>query len=269
MFYNAKGNIVMVDGVPMDYVVFGNGEIPLVILPGLGDSLQTVRKLAIPLSIYYRKFAKDFKIYIFSRKTVIHQGYSTIEMASDLMNALYKLRVDKFFLMGISQGGMIAQHLAIQYPEAVKKLVLGASVSRPNDISKQILSHWIKLAEDENYKSLAIETCENTYSQKKLKKYRMFYPIMCRIGKPKDFNRFIIQANACLTHNAYANLENIKCPTLIIGGSEDKIVGENASGEMAEKIKCSKLIMYDGLGHGVFEESKDFNEQVRRFLLIS
>jgi pimeloyl-ACP methyl ester carboxylesterase len=53
---------------------------------------------------------------------------------------------------------------------------------------------------------------------------------------------------------------------LVIGGGSDAVVGKNASEEMAEKIKGSKLIIYEGLGHGAYEEAKDFNYQVMKFL---
>ena len=49
----------------MDYVTFGKGKQPLVIIPGLGDGLQTVKGMAMPFSITYRIFAKRYKIYVF------------------------------------------------------------------------------------------------------------------------------------------------------------------------------------------------------------
>lgn len=266
MFYNAQGNTVIVDGVPMDYIVFGKGRMPLVMLPGLADGLKTVHGQAIPLALYYKQFAMKFRVYIFSRKNALEDGYSTKDMAKDQKTALDNLGIDKFYLMGISQGGMVVQHMAIDYPTAVEKLVIGVSLSRPNDVIKSNLQKWIRFAEDNDYKSLMIDTSENTYSPKALKNYRLLYPLLTRVGKPKDFSRFIIQANACLSHDTYNDLEKIKCPTLIIGGADDKIVGNEASQEMAEKISESKLIVYEGLGHAAYEESKDFNHQVIDFL---
>ena len=66
-----------------------------------------------------------------------------------------------------------------------------------------------------------------------LRKYRRLYPVLCKIGRPKDFRRFIIQADACAGHNAYALLNRISCKTLVIGGSCDKIVSAAASAELA------------------------------------
>lgn len=108
---------------------------------------------------------------------------------------------------------------------------------------------------------------EKMYSPKKLKRYRLVYPLVSRIGKPENFDRFLIQANAVLTHDACRKVENIACPTLILGGGSDKVVGTEASPKMAEMIPDNRLIIYEGLGHAAYEESKNFNKQVKAFLL--
>jgi len=122
------------------------------------------------------------------------------------------------------------------------------------------------MAENDDYKSIFIDTSEKLYSENRLKKIRPLYPLLSRIGKPKNLNRFITQANSCITHNAYDELPKITCPTLIIGSKNDKIVGPNTSEEISEKIPNNKLTIYNDLGHGLYEEAKDFNSSVLEFL---
>ena len=43
----------------MDYVRFGNGPEPLVVIPGLGDGLKTVKGAALPLAAMYRGMARS------------------------------------------------------------------------------------------------------------------------------------------------------------------------------------------------------------------
>jgi pimeloyl-ACP methyl ester carboxylesterase len=57
----------------------------------------------------------------------------------------------------------------------------------------------------------------------------------------------------------------IACPTLVIGGTDDRIVTGKASEEIAGKIPGSKLYMYQGLGHGLYEEAPDFLNRVKDF----
>ena len=267
MIYNAKNNIIDVDDTTVNYISFGSGEKNLIIIPGLGDGLKTVKGLAIPFSIMYKMFAKDYKVYVFSRKNELEDDYNTIDMANDIKNILDKINIDKASVVGVSQGGMIAQYMAINYPELVEKLVLVVTLSKQNKIVNERVNKWINYAKEGNYKDLFIDTMENSYQEETLNKYRKMYPILTKVGKPKDFNRFLIEAKACLTHNAYRKLSKIKCPTLIIGGKKDKIVGVDASYEMHEKIKKSELYIYDDYGHSVYEEAKDFNKIVYDFLI--
>ena len=93
----------------------------------------------------------------------------------------------------------------------------------------------------------------------------MLIPIMIKMSKKVDMNRFIILAKSCLTCDTYENLNKIKCPVLVLGGKQDKVVTGEASEEIAEKLGC-EIYMYEELGHAVYEEAKDFNKRIYRFL---
>lgn len=266
MVYGAKNSNVKVGNWDVDYNTFGSGAKNLVIIPGLSDGLKTVKGAAAAIAMMYRMYAKDYKVYVFSRKNQMEAGYSTRDMARDLKRVLEVLNIQKAHIIGISQGGMIAQYLAIDYPEVVDKLVLEVSVSRQNETIQKVIGSMVTLAEQNDYKGIIVNTTEKTYSEKKVRTLRLLYPILSRIGRPKSLDRFIIQAKACLNHNAYDALYKIKSPTLVIGGDRDLIVGPNASEEMAEKIPNSKLIICKGFGHGAFEEDKQFNDHVLNLL---
>ncbi len=60
-------------------------------------------------------------------------------------------------------------------------------------------------------------------------------------------------------------LSKITCPTLIIAGSDDHTVGNDAAFELNRGISGSELYVYDGFGHGAFEEAKDFYKRVFEF----
>ena len=124
MFYNARNCNIKIGDTDMDYISFGNGNKSLVIIPGLGDALKTVKGSAVTFALMYKLFAKDYKVYVFSRKNKLKQDCSTRDMATDLADVMNQLNITKAFVLGVSQGGMIAQYLAIDYPELVEKLVL-------------------------------------------------------------------------------------------------------------------------------------------------
>ena len=129
----------------MDYVTFGKGKQPLVIIPGLGDGLQTVKGKAQLFSLSYRLLAKRYKIYVFSRINELRQGYTTRDMAADVAEAMAELNLDVAYVMGFSQGGMIAQWLAVDFPEKVQKLILAVTTAKPSQLARERIEHWQKL----------------------------------------------------------------------------------------------------------------------------
>ena len=267
MLYNAKNGLLTIDDVETEYISFGSGEKTLIILPGVGDGLKTVGGMALPFAFLYRQYARTgFKVYVFSRRRKLPRGFTTADMADDLDAIMEKLGIHSADVVGVSQGGMIAQKLAARHPGRVRKLVLAVTLARENDTIRSAIDCWKDMAEKGDYKGIMLDTAERSYSERYLKKQRWMYSLIGSFGKPKSFERFIIMANSCLTHNSCDELPEITCPTLIIGGSEDKIVSAEASKELAEGIKGSALHIYEGLGHAAYEEAKDFNSRILAFL---
>lgn len=261
--YAVKRNFVEIGDTVMDYITFGEGTRPLILIPGL--SFKTVRKFAEPLAFMYRIFAKDFQVYAFDRKRDISMGYSIKQMADELAEAMEKLGISDACVIGISQGGMISQYLAIHYPHLVHKLVLGVTMSRLNDKAREAIGNWIRLAVNNDYDGIVMQMLKDVYSDEYIRRVGKYFPFISRFGKPKDMKRFTILARACLTCNTYPNLDKIRCPVFVIGGKHDRILTGEASEEIAEKLGC-ECYMYENLGHSAYEEAPDFNRRVLEFL---
>lgn len=266
MIWNAKNGTIAIGNTEMCYVSFGYGKKTLILLPGLSDGLTTVKGKALLLAIPYRLFFKDYTVFMFSRKNDLPDHYSIREMASDQALTMRELGIEKASVLGVSEGGMIAQYLAIDHADLVEKLVITVSASYTNDVLREAVGPWMALAKQGKHKELMIDTAEKSYSEAYLKKYRKMYPVMGWVGRPKDYRRFLVNASAILDFDCFESLKGIHCPTLIIGGEEDQIVGSHASYEMHEQIAGSQLYMYEKFGHAAYEEASDFNRRVMAFL---
>ncbi|MGT2750483.1 alpha/beta fold hydrolase [Streptococcus orisasini] len=64
--YKARNKSLTLNGTKMDYLTFGRGMKPLILIPGL--STQRIKGRAFFMSYVYRIFAKDYKVYMFDRK---------------------------------------------------------------------------------------------------------------------------------------------------------------------------------------------------------
>jgi pimeloyl-ACP methyl ester carboxylesterase len=264
ILYAQNGILHLQEGV-MDYIRFGNGKKTLVMLPGVGDGLKTVQGTALPFAMLYHKLIRDFTVYVFSRRRNLSKNMTTEEMSEDLNTALNLLNLRRCAVVGVSQGGMIAQWLAINHPDKVDKLVLTVTSARPNDTIKKVISGWLEMADKKDYKGIMVDTAKRSYSPKRQKTAVLEYQLLGSVGKPKSFERFLIMAEAGMAHDVYEELEKIKCPTLVLGGRQDKIVGGEASEELAEHIPDCELYMYEDYGHGLYEEAKDFIHRVAEF----
>lgn len=254
-----------INGEITDYIRFGTGKRTAIMIPGVGDGFKTVKGMALPFAFLYRALKKDFTVYSFSRPVNLKEGAATRDMSESLANAIRSLKLPPACIIGVSQGGMIAQWLAIDHPELVEKLVLVVTMGRPNDTVNTVIGRWLSMAGKGDYRGIMMDTASISYTPKKAKSSKRLYSLVSGIIRPKSLKRFQIQAQSCLTHNAYDRLSEIKCPTLIIGGTEDKILSGEASRELAARITGSELRMYEGMGHGLYEEEKDFIPLVAEF----
>ncbi len=263
MIYNAQENMLTIRDSHIDYITFGNGKKPLIMIQGLNT--RSIKGAAVSLAYMYRIFAKDYKVYLFDRRTDITKDVSVRDLAADVAAAMDTLEIAKADIFGVSQGGMIAQYLAIERPDLVNKLVLAVTLSKNNDTVKHVIKNWIDITERGAMKQLIADMAEKMYSDTYVKRYRPFMPLLTILQKPKNVQRFVILAKACLTCNTYEDLHRIQCPVFVIGGRQDKVVGGEACEEIAAKLGC-KIYMYDSLGHAAYEEAKDFNQRVYSFL---
>ncbi|MBQ2455436.1 MAG: alpha/beta hydrolase [Firmicutes bacterium] len=265
MGVRTENGTVKTDRFSMSYVSFGSGEKTLVALPGLSDGFMTVKGKARLLAGPYKKHLDEYTVYMFSRREDLPEGFTIRDMAGDQAEAMRALGIRRACVLGVSQGGMIAQLLAAGYPDLVSGLVLAVTAPYANGTVKDAVGSWTAMAENGDHKCLMVDTAEKSYSEDRLRSYRKLYPVIGRISRPKSYDRFLINARAILEYDGRPYLDRIACPVLIIGGSEDRITGREASCELHSLIPHSSLFMYEGLGHGLYEEADDFYDRVFSF----
>jgi len=264
--YKAKNGQIPLADTNMDYISFGTGKKALILLHGLGEGLRTLKGTALPMALMYRSFAKDYTVYSFGRRNLLPPDYTIREMAEDQKLAMDALGIKKADIVGVSMGGMIAQYLAIDHPEKVDSLILAVTAARPNPLLTASISQWMELALAGDHAALMASNIEKMYSEEYCRKVNRLIPIIAGITKPRSYQRFLIQAQACLNHNAYDELSRIQAPTIIVGGEKDLALGGEASREIHTRIPQSKLKMYPQWGHALYEEEKGFNQLILDFL---
>lgn len=248
----------------MDNVVsFGEGSRDLVIIPGL--SVRNVSDNAAALPGIFKRFTSLWKVHVIDRPSEIPEGTTNADLAEACFETMSRLGIIRADIIGISQGGMIAQHLAVRHPSLVSKLVLGATLARGNATSDVRLDRWLELAEKGDWESLNRDTYEHLFTKAYLERYRNAFERLITSVRPESQERFVRLVKACQTGGPYGELGKISCPTFVIGAGLDQVVGPEASHELARLLSC-ELYIFEEYGHGVYDECPGFYAKAYEFL---
>jgi pimeloyl-ACP methyl ester carboxylesterase len=160
-------------------------------------------------------------------------------------------------------GGMIAQEIAINRPERVRKLIIGTAYACIDDRSGPT---------PEMFQAAHLPTHPMLDAMAGLMvNKRRFRVIMLPMAKIKnriaDTNSILTKRDAAFSHNTRSRLGQIKSPTLVITGTADRLIRPESSRFLAELIPGARLVQIDGGSHLLFiEMAKRFNEEVLKFL---
>ena len=266
MKVNTKIETIKTDAFTMDFFRFGNGNKTLVIIPGV--SLQSVMNFADAITESYKLFANDFTIYVMDRRKNLPDSYSVYDMAEDTAKALKILKLNRACIFGASQGGMIAMKIAIEYPELVDSMILGSTAACVTTTQFNIIENWIQLAKAGNATELYLSFGEALYTKSVFEQSRNLLIEASKTVTNEELNRLIIMSEGLKGFDITKDLNKITCPVLVIGATNDRVLGGEASIQIMEYLKNKpncELFMYDDYGHAAYDIAPDYRERMLKF----
>lgn len=258
---------VETDGFTMDYSCFGHGEKALVILPGL--SIGSVLNYADAVAEAYSLLSDSFTVYLFDRRNELPETYSVNDMARDTAAAVRALGLKNLSLFGASQGGMMALVIAAEQPELVTSLILGSTAARVDRERCGLFEEWIRLAKAGNAEGLYLAFGEAIYPKEMFEQSREALCTAAESVTEGDLERFAILAEGLEGFDVTDRLQDIRCPVLILGSRDDRVLGPEGSEQIAELLKNRQdveLYLYDGFGHAAYDLAPDYKERMLHFL---
>ncbi len=199
------------------------------------------------------------------------QPYSLKDMAADGMAVLQELDIEQAHIIGVSMGGMIAQEMAIHFPDRVKSLSILSSSGYIEDptlkpISMDLMKQFIGLF----FKYGLIPTEKNQIkfhlsarhllmgdSVVSLDEKAIATQVLYNIRKRKGYNHSVSKqhgAAVSLSGSRYEALRNISVPTLVVHGKSDPLIPFEHGVKCAEKIPDAETLWLEGMGHDIPEE---------------
>lgn len=181
--------------------------------------------------------------------------YTLRDMAADAVGLLDHLGHNGVHLVGVSMGGMIAQHIAFGWPERVLSLVSvmsttgGRTVGQATPEGTQVL-FTPPPAERDAY-------VEDTVRKRRVLGSRtLFDEDTVRILAGESYDRGLHPAGTTRQLLAiYADrdrtqrLAGVEAPTLVIHGRHDPLIGLSGGEATAAAIEGARLLVLDEMGH--------------------
>jgi pimeloyl-ACP methyl ester carboxylesterase len=243
--------IVEAGGIELHYLERGSGPALLLIagIPAIADDWDV---LADALAASRRVIAYDNRGS--GGSTVTPGPYSTRQLAGDAVALLDAIEIERADVFGMSMGGMIAQELALGWPERVRRLILGCThagiahaAPQPREAGRAFALQTDDWAE--RMRALAPFAFARGVDPELLASF-----IAKKSGDAQDPVGYGAQIQAVLTHDAAERLEQIAAPTLILTGDDDRVIPAASSELLRERIPGARLETIAGSGHLFFIE---------------
>lgn len=187
-------------------------------------------------------------------------------MADDVVAVLDHAGVDSAFVVGISMGGMIAQHVALRHPSRVRGLVLLATTAGflmgalPEAAALgRLLSLPLGGAR------AGVNLTRLLLPESKWSRAREIFRDWPKAMRedPTVGHTFAAHMFAASTHLVAGRLKHITCPAIVVAGSHDALIPLRNARVLAKRIPRAELEVVEEAGHAVFAEDRDL---VRRMI---
>jgi len=251
-------------GVQLQYAEQGDadGE-PVIFLHGYTDSWHSFEKVLMHLPSSIHAYVLSQRGHGNSDKP--GEGYATSDFADDVAAFMQKLKIESAIIVGHSMGATIAQRFVLDHPKFSKALVLiGALASFTDKPGLVEFSHAINQLQDPVDSVFVYEFQKSTLAKQIPAPELNMY-----VNESRKLTAGIWKATmkGMMSSDFQNELNKIEVPTLIIWGDRDLITPESDQDKLLVRIRHSKLIVYEGTGHGVhWEEPVRFANDLLNFI---
>lgn len=239
---NDAGNFITSNGANQYYEIYGQGT-PLVLIHGNGGNIGYMKP-------QIEFFAKKFKVIVMDcrgrgKSELGNDSLTYTQMTNDIVGILDHLQIDSAYVVGRSDGGIIALLMAIHHPEKVKKMVSFAA-NLTADTLALYPGFYNEIISD---RKLADEMLAKKDSTKNWK-------VIQQRNRLMEFQ----------PHISASDLHKIKCPVLVMSTDRDVIRDEHTV-YIYKNIVRANLCILNGQNHYVSKNNPDlFNNTVEKFL---
>ena len=238
-------HLVRPDGCGLYYELHGPVDAPpLVLLEGMGGDIPGWRRNIPHLAARHLVVALDSRGNGRSDKPDERMTMTTF--VDDAVALLNELRIERAHVYGQSFGGMVAQELALTHPGRVRSLVLACTHAGPKHAVKPGIES--RVPKTRPYLALYSEAFASAHPE--------HVQDDLRVGSrnPQPAFAGLRQWEAIQRWSAFDRLPAISVPTLVLHGTEDRLVPAANGRMLSEAIPGARLFLLEGAGHNYHSE---------------
>ena len=262
---------VVTNGISIFYERSGSGP-PLLFCNGSGSTLATSQLLIDPFRQHFDIVAHDQRG--LGLTEVPAPPYTMAQYAADAIGLADSVGWGRFRVAGISFGGMVAQEIAVTWPERIERLALLCTSSGGAGGTSYPLHELADLPADERV-ARGLELLDTRFTPEWLASHpddqALVELLAGRMSTEPTADsergeRGQMQARS--HHDVYDRLPKITCPTFVASGRYDGIAPLVNGEAIAAQIPGSELHVYEG-GHMFVAQDRTAFPEILEFLAAS
>jgi pimeloyl-ACP methyl ester carboxylesterase len=218
---------------------------PLLLVHGLMVSGEMFAPVLDRFAAVHRVIVPDLRGH--GRSCALPPPYTARQLAADLVGLLQQLGVASAAVLGYSQGGAVAQQLALDWPERCHRLVLGCTfaynMATPREwIEGHVTPVLLRFLGPRRFAEFVV-----SQGAKELDKERAAW--LVNLMANQDRRLMVAAWKETMAFDSRRRLGEIACPTLIVAGSQDQAAPMHHARMLHAGIRGSQLVVIEGAGH--------------------
>jgi len=257
---------IVANDIDLAYTIDGDGEETVVLVNGLADTKETW-ELQVPALV------DRYRIVTYDNRGVGESStppgpYTTKDMADDLAGLVDALELDRFHMVGVSMGGMIAQEYAIAHSDRLLSASFCSTYSYPGPFCSRMFSCWRDLVPSLGVgftqREVLLWAFTTDFFEQREDELREIEGLMA--GNPQSTEGYLAQLSSIETHDTRGRLGSVNCPAMTLVGMEDLIIYPKLSRRLHDELPDSTWVEVPG-GHAcLWEHPEPFNNALVSFL---
>jgi 3-oxoadipate enol-lactonase len=222
----------------------GSGP-PLLLVHGLMVTGDMFEPVVDRFATKHRVIVPDLRGH--GRSRALPPPYTARQLAADLAGVLQHLSIDSAAVLGYSQGGAIAQQLALDWPAQCHRLVLACTyafnMATPREqVEGHVTPILLRILGIRRFARVVV-----SQGAKELDKEGAEW----LVGLMANQDRKLMAAawKETMAFDSRRRAAEITCPTLVVAGAHDRAVPVHHARMLHDGIRGSKLVVIDAAGH--------------------